>query len=98
MNKTNVAARKLSHEGTLLDLARRLAKVSELGDQIVVHLHLSNLDARRQGDAYLRVTASTFEPIVQKCAAQVFDLANGDIVFLGGRSTDGEVKDLLTAL
>ncbi len=98
MNKSNVATRKLSHEGTLLDLARRLAKFSEMGDQIVVHLHLSNLDARRRGEAYLRVTASTFEPLVQKRAAQVFILANGDIVFLGGRSTDGEVKDLLSEL
>jgi hypothetical protein len=98
MMKSTVASRKISHESTLLDVARRLAKASDVPEQIAVHLHLSNLDARRRGEAYLRVAASTFEPLVQKRAAQVYPLSNGDIVFLGGRSADGEVKGLLTEL
>jgi EAL domain-containing protein (putative c-di-GMP-specific phosphodiesterase class I) len=98
MNQTNVATRISSHETILLDLAYRLAKSSDLEDQVAVHLHLSNLQQRWRSEAYIRTAASAFEPLVQKRSGQVFVLASGDIVFMSGRSSDEEVKEILTIL
>jgi EAL domain-containing protein (putative c-di-GMP-specific phosphodiesterase class I) len=96
--KMNVATRTTSHELILLDVAYRLANLSDLDAQIAMHLHLSNLQPRWRSEAYVRVAASTFEPLVQKRSGQVFVLANGDIVFLSGRSSDEEVEDILAKL
>ena len=96
--KMNVATRTSSHEFILLDVAYRLANLSDLDAQIAMHLHLSNLQPRWRSEAYVRVAASTFEPLVQKRSGQVFVLANGDIVFLSGRSSDEEVEEILAKL
>ncbi len=92
------ATRATSHEVILLDVAYRIAKTSELEPQIAIHMHLSNLQPRWRSEAFIRVAASTFEPLVQKRSGQVFVLASGDIVFLGGRSSNEEVEDILTKL
>lgn len=94
----NGATRSTSHEIILLDVAYRIAKSSELEPQIAMHLHLSNLQLRWRSEAFIRVAASTFEPLVQKRSGQVFVLASGDIVFLSGRSSEKEVEDILTKL
>jgi hypothetical protein len=59
-------------------------------DWRAVHLHLSKLRAQNRRHYQLRVAASEFDGLLRKFKSELFQLCNGDIVFLwhGGGTAD----------
>jgi EAL domain-containing protein (putative c-di-GMP-specific phosphodiesterase class I) len=63
----------------LIDFVRRLER-NPFGWR-AVHLHLSQLKAHHRRDYQLRVAASEFDRLLRRLRSELFQLANGDIVF-----------------
>jgi hypothetical protein len=72
----------------LLDYVKRLERNPY--DWRAVHLHLSQLKAQNRRHYQLRVAASEFDSLLRKFNSELFQLSNGDIVFLwhGGGPAD----------
>jgi hypothetical protein len=72
----------------LLAYVRRLER--NYFDWRAVHLHLSQLKAQNRRDYQLRVAASEFDGLLRQFNSELFQLSNGDIVYLwhGGSFAD----------
>ena len=75
-------------ESQLLACVKRLER--NYYDWRAVHLHLSQLKAQNRRHYQLRVAASEFDVLLRKFNSELFQLGNGDIVFLwhGGSLAD----------
>ena len=73
-------ARTPSQENLLLDYIHRLERHRQ--DRKAVHIHLSELLPQNRRDHHMRIAASTFEPLVKLMLAQMFILANGDLMVI----------------
>jgi hypothetical protein len=75
-------------ESQLLACVKRLER--NYYDWRAVHLHLSQLKAQNRRHYQLRVAASEFDVLLRKFNSELFQLSNGDIVFLwhGGSLAD----------
>jgi hypothetical protein len=75
-------------ESQLLAFVKQLER--NYYDWRAVHLHLSQLRAQNRRDYQLRVAASEFDGLLRRFSSELFQLSNGDIVYLwhGGSRTD----------
>lgn len=64
----------------LLDYVRRLERNSY--GWRVAHLHLSGLKAHNRRDFHLRIAANEFDYLLRRQQGELFQLANGDLVYL----------------
>jgi len=64
----------------LIDFVRRLER-NPYGWH-AVHLHLSQLKPHHRRDYQLRIAASEFDRLLRRLRSELFQLANGDIVFI----------------
>jgi hypothetical protein len=86
------ASAERGHVGPeLLAYVKRLER--NYFDWRAVHLHLSGLKAHNRRDYQLRVAASEFDRLLRQFNSELFQLGNGDIVYLwhGGAFTDVDV-------
>ena len=67
-------------ESQLLAFVKQLER--NYYDWRAVHLHLSQLRAQNRRDYQLRVAASEFDGLLRRFSSELFQLSNGDIVFL----------------
>ncbi len=67
-----------SQENLLLDYLQRLERHRH--DRRAVHIHLSSLQAVNRREHHLRIVGNTFEALVKMLHAQVFWLANCDLM------------------
>jgi hypothetical protein len=72
----------------LLTYVKRLER--NYFDWRAVHLHLSGLKAHNRRDYQLRVAASEFDGLLRQFSSELFQLRNGDIIYLwhGGSFAD----------
>ena len=74
------AARGGNQENLLLDYVHRLERHRQ--DRKAVHVHLSGLQAQNRREHHMRIAGNTFENLVKLMQAQVFTLANGDLMII----------------
>jgi hypothetical protein len=72
--------RQHTPEKLLLDTAQRLARFR--AERRVLHVHLSRLRPYNRRGPHLRIAANTFEKVVKQFDGSIFQLGNGDIVFV----------------
>ena len=63
-----------------------------------VHLHLSGLKPHNRRDYQLRVAASEFDRLLRQFNGELFQLSNGDIVYLWHGGSFAEVDPVVTRL
>jgi hypothetical protein len=63
-----------------------------------VHLHLSGLKAHNRRDYQLRVAASEFERLLRQFNSELFQLRNGDIIYLWHGAAFAEVDPVVLRL
>ena len=83
-------------ETQLLAYVKRLER--NYFDWRAVHLHLSQLKAQNRRDYQLRVAASEFDALLRQFNSELFQLSNGDIVFLWHTGTFAEVDPVVLRL
>jgi hypothetical protein len=83
-------------ETQLLAYVKRLER--NYFDWRAVHLHLSQLKAQNRRDYQLRVAASEFDGLLRQFNSELFQLSNGDIVFLWHTGTFAEVDPVVLRL
>ncbi|MGE5506759.1 MAG: hypothetical protein ACM31L_20225 [Actinomycetota bacterium] len=81
---------KTGSETMLLDYVRRLER--HRNDRRAVHIHLSDLDAVNRREHHLRIASNTFENLVKMLQAQVFVLANSDMMVIYKAQAQEEVE------
>lgn len=79
-----------SPEYLLLDYVQRLS-ASRAGRR-AVHIHLSRLRPHHRQDHHIRISAATFESIVQSYEGQTFILGNSDIFFICKGADFGQLE------
>jgi hypothetical protein len=72
--------RQHTPEKLLLDTAQRLARFR--AERRVLHVHLSRLRPYNRRGSHIRIAANTFENLVKQFDGSIFQLANGDLVFV----------------
>jgi EAL domain-containing protein (putative c-di-GMP-specific phosphodiesterase class I) len=85
-----------STERQLLELVRRLER--NVYGWRAVHLHLSELKPHNRRDYQLRIAASEFDPLLRRFNSELFQLANGDIVYLWEGESVEEVDGVVLRL
>ncbi|MEO0034176.1 MAG: hypothetical protein RLZZ501_199 [Pseudomonadota bacterium] len=93
MSSSSVAP---SQESQLLDYLRRLERHRQ--NRKAVYLHLSGLMAQNRREHHLRVVASAFEPLVKMMLAQVFTLANADLMVIYKAQAGDEIEAAVVKL
>jgi hypothetical protein len=83
-------------ETQLLAYVKRLER--NYYDWRAVHLHLSQLKAQNRRDYQLRVAASEFDGLLRQFNSELFQLSNGDIVFLWHTGTFADVDPVVLRL
>lgn len=83
-------------ETQLLAYVKRLER--NYYDWRAVHLHLSQLKAQNRRDYQLRVAASEFDGLLRQFNSELFQLSNGDIVFLWHAGTFADVDPVVLRL
>ena len=83
-------------ETQLLAYVKRLER--NYYDWRAVHLHLSQLKAQNRRDYQLRVAASEFDGLLRRFNSELFQLSNGDIVFLWHTGTFADVDPVVLRL
>ena len=83
-------------ETQLLAYVKRLER--NYYDWRAVHLHLSQLKAQNRRDYQLRVAASEFDGLLRQFNSELFQLSNGDIVFLWHTGSFAEVDPVVLRL
>jgi hypothetical protein len=78
--KAHDELRQHTPEKLLLDTAQRLARFR--AERGVLHVHLSRLRPYNRRGPHLRIAANTFENLVKQFDGSIFQLGNGDIVFV----------------
>jgi hypothetical protein len=85
-----------SQETLLIDYLHRLER--HRSDRRAVHIHLSGLHSQNRRDHHLRIAVSTFEQLVKMLQAQVFTLANSDLMIVYKAQAQDEVESSIVKL
>ena len=85
-----------SQENLLLDYVHRLERHRQ--DRKAVHIHLSGLLAQNRRDHHMRIAGNTFETLVKMMQAQVFTLANADLMVIFKAQAHDEVEAAVVKL
>lgn len=88
--------RMTSQETLLIDYLNRLER--HRADRRAVHLHLSGLLTQNRREHHLRIAVSTFDPVVKMLQAQVFILANSDLMVVYKAPAQAEVEAAVVKL
>lgn len=88
--------RGASQENLLLDYVHRLERHRQ--DRKAVHIHLSGLLAQNRRDHHMRIAGNTFENLVKLMQAQVFTLANSDLMVIYKAQAQDEVESAVVKL
>ena len=83
-------------ESQLLAYVKRLER--NYFDWRAVHLHLSQLKAQNRRDYQLRVAASEFDGLLRQFNSELFQLRNGDVVYLWHAGTFADVDPVVLRL
>jgi len=83
-------------ETQLLAYVKRLER--NYYDWRAVHLHLSQLKAQNRRDYQLRVAASEFDGLLRQFNSELFQLGNGDVVYLWHGGSFAEVDPVVLRL
>lgn len=86
----------VTQESLLLAAAERVGRIRD--GRIAVHLHLSKLRPNNRQDSHLRIAMRMLDPLVQFHRAQLFLLANSDIVILCKDVRPADLDDLVYRL
>ncbi|MFQ5970880.1 MAG: EAL domain-containing protein [Alphaproteobacteria bacterium] len=84
----------VNQEKLLLDHLRQIER--HRSNKRAVHIHLSKLRSRNRQSHHARIAASTFETHVKQHSGQIFNLSNGDIVFVCLGSDVSHVDDAVS--
>jgi hypothetical protein len=90
------APRAASQENLLLDYIRRLER--HCADRRAIHIHMSGLMAQNRRDHHMRIALNTFESLVKMLQAQVFALANADLIVIYKDSAQEEIEAAVVKL
>ncbi|MCR6633113.1 MAG: hypothetical protein NVV74_25430 [Magnetospirillum sp.] len=90
------SARVTAQENLLLDYLHRLER--HRAERRAVHIHLSGLLSQNRRDHHLRIAATTFEGLVKMLQAQVFTLANSDLMVVYKAQAQDEVESAIVKL
>lgn len=85
-----------SQESLLLDYVHRLER--HRADRRAVHVHLSGLQAQNRREHHTRIAGNTFEQLVKLMQAQVFTLANADLMVIYKAQAQDEVEAAVVKL
>lgn len=85
-----------SQENLLLDYVHRLER--HRADRRAVHIHLSGLEAQNRREHHTRIAANTFEGLVKLMQAQVFTLANADLMIIYKAQAQDEIEAAVVKL
>jgi hypothetical protein len=83
-------------ETQLLAYVKRLER--NYYDWRAVHLHLSQLKAQNRRDYQLRVAASEFDGLLRQFNSELFQLSNGDIVYLWHTGSFAQIDPVVLRL
>jgi hypothetical protein len=83
-------------ETQLLAFVRKLER--NYYDWRVVHLHLSALKPRNRRDYQLRIAARDFDGLVRNFKSELFQISNGDILFIWQGGTYADVDPVVLRL
>lgn len=79
-----------------IELYNKMRALKGKPNYIAAYLHLSRLQPVNKQPHYIRIAATTFDPILLKNAtASVFTLRNRDIVFIGQNVDRRELQDII---
>lgn len=90
------AARTNAQENLLLDYLHRLER--HRSERRAVHIHLSDLLSVNRREHHMRIAVSTFEGLVKMLQAQVFTLANADLMVVYKAQAQDEVESAIVKL
>jgi hypothetical protein len=85
-----------SQENLMLDYVHRLERHRD--DRKAAHIHLSGLTQQNKRDHHMRIAANTFEGLVKMMQAQVFSLANSDLMVIFKATAQDEVEAAVVKL
>lgn len=88
--------RTASQETLLLDYLHRLER--HRADRRAVQVHLSGLAVQNRREHHLRMAAGTFDGLVKMLHAQVFQLANADLMLVYKAQVQEEVEAAIVKL
>ncbi|HTH15844.1 MAG TPA: hypothetical protein VL974_04265 [Magnetospirillum sp.] len=88
--------RPSAQESLLLDYLRRLER--HRAERRAVHLHLSGLLSQNRRDHHMRIAGTTFEQLVKMLQAQVFTMANSDLMVVYKAQAQDEVESAIVKL
>ncbi|MGE5548333.1 MAG: hypothetical protein ACM33T_15615 [Solirubrobacterales bacterium] len=83
-------------ENLLLDYLSRLERHKK--ERRAVHIHLSGLMQQNRREHHLRMAANTFENLIKMMQAQVFSLANADLMVIYKAQAQEEVESSIVKL
>lgn len=89
-------ARVNAQENLLIDYLHRLER--HRSDRRAVHIHLSELASINRREHHMRIAVSTFEGLVKMLQAQVFTLANADLMVVYKAQAQDEVESAIVKL
>ena len=92
----SAAPRANAQENLLIDYLHRLER--HRSERRAVHIHLSELLSQNRRDHHMRIAASTFEGLVKMLQAQVFTLANADLMVVYKAQAQDEVESAIVKL
>ncbi|CAA7613021.1 hypothetical protein [Magnetospirillum sp. SS-4] len=80
----------------MLDYVHRLERHRQ--DRKAAHIHLSGLMAQNRREHHMRIAGNTFETLVKMMQAQVFHLANSDLMVIYKAQAQDEVEAAVVKL
>lgn len=89
-------SRVTAQENLLIDYLHRLER--HRAERRAVHVHLSELLSQNRREHHMRIAASTFEGLVKMLQAQVFTMANGDLMVVYKAQAQDEVESAIVKL
>lgn len=89
-------ARVTAQENLLIDYLHRLER--HRSERRAVHIHLSELQSVNRREHHMRIAVSTFEGLVKMLQAQVFTLANSDLMVVYKAQAQDEVESAIVKL
>ena len=90
------ATRVTAQESLLIDYLQRLER--HRTERRAVHIHLSELLSINRREHHMRIAVSTFEGLVKMLQAQVFTLANSDLMVVYKAQAQDEVESAIVKL
>ncbi|RAU23357.1 hypothetical protein CU669_04290 [Paramagnetospirillum kuznetsovii] len=88
--------RSAGQENLLLDYVHRLERHRQ--DRKAVHVHLSGLQPQNRREHHMRIAGNTFENLVKLMQAQVFTLANSDLMVIFKAQAQDEMEAAVVKL